>query len=282
MTRGRRLVRRRVYDRRAVRGMQGGLAPLTLHVVHSPSCVHARPARWRPIPVRRPLDVRPLPSSPPRFADTYFGAQRAKLLAATAVLFVPFAFIGYLLCLMYEVTGWSQLGVVVAFGAGAATAAVRFATQISWFAAQLVARFIAPSGSTTPYEYGYSYQQALAAKGDTAGALESYEAVLRESPHALEAHMQAAELYATSGNAVRAIELFKGVRSIPGATSQRIVYASNRLVDLYLAGNDQGRALVELRRLIEEHPGTDTARRARQALGRLKNRPASDAPASSR
>jgi len=239
-------------------------------------------SRWRPVHVRRPLHVRPPPSSPPRFGDSDFAAQRAQLLAATAVLFVPFAFIGYLLCLMYEVKGWTQLGIAVVFGMGAATACVRFATQVSWFAAQLVARFIAPSGSTTPYEYGYSYQQALAAKGDIAGALESYEAVLRDSPHALEAHMQAAELYATSGNAARAIELFRGVRAMPDATAQRIIYASNRLVDLYLASNDEGRALVELRRLIEEHPGTDTAQRARQALGRLKNRPASDAPASSR
>ena len=237
--------------------------------------------RCRPILLRRPLDVRPRPASRPRFADTDFGTTRARIIAATLVLFVPFAFIGYLLCLMFGVKGLSQVACVIAFGAVAASASVTFATQFSYLAAQFFARFLAPSGSTTPYEYGYSYQQALAAKGDVDGALESYEAVLRESPRALEAHIQAAELYATSGNAARAIELFKAVRSMPDVSRPRVVYASNRLVDLYLASNDDGRALVELRRLVEQYPGTDTAQRAREALGRLKARPASDAPASS-
>lgn len=53
-------------------------------------------------------------------------------------------------------------------------------------------------------------------------------------------------------------------------TSVARLNASNRLVDLSLLGRDEGRALVELRRLVECYPGTDTAIRAREALGRLK------------
>jgi len=228
----------------------------------------------------------------PRFADADPAAQRSALTAGSIVLFIPFAFIGYLLCLVFEIEGWTRIAAILGFGATPAAAAVRFGMGFAQSSGQVFARFVVPSGSTTPYEYGFSFQQSLAANGDIAGALESYEAVLRESPHQLEASLQAAELYAKNGNASRAIELFRGARELPGVSEARSVYASNRLVDLYLAAND-GCALVELRRLVEQHPGTDTARRVREALGRLKAErgelgergvtpPASDAPASSR
>ena len=58
----------------------------------------------------------------------------------------------------------------------------------------------------------------------------------------------------------------------PTNTATRI---SNRLVDLHLLAEEDGRALVELRRLIELYPGTDTSIRAREALGRLKSAQAS-------
>ncbi|MDQ6636086.1 MAG: hypothetical protein M3Z10_15155, partial [Gemmatimonadota bacterium] len=37
-----------------------------------------------------------------------------------------------------------------------------------------------PSGRSTPYEEQFSYQESLAARGDVAGALASYEAVIME------------------------------------------------------------------------------------------------------
>jgi len=256
---------------------------LILHVEHSLSCILSRVARaphWSSSGMFTSGPKRP------RFADADFGTQRAALAAASVVLFVPFAYIGYLLCLLVGLEGWVRIPITVSFGATLAIGAVRVAMGFAHGAGQVIARFVAPSGSTTPYEYSFSFQQSLAAKGDVAGALASYEDVLRQSPHQVEAHVQAAELYAKSGNAARAIELLRAVRVIPGVSETRCVYASNRLVDLYLAAND-GRALVELRRLVDQHPGTDTGRRAREALGTIKARrgatlPASDAPVSSR
>lgn len=187
------------------------------------------------------------------------------------MLFVPFAIIGFLLCLLLGIRGWIRLPIVVLFGSSAATAILRFAIGFANTAGDFVARFVAPSGSTTPYQKTFSYQQSLAARGDIAGALASYEAELRAAPHEVEAYAQAAELYASSGSASRAIELFRTMRTLPAISAARDIYASNRLIDLYLgAAQHDGRALVELRRLIECHPGTDTARRAREALGRLK------------
>lgn len=208
----------------------------------------------------------------PRFGDADLGALRPTLLASMAVLFVPFAVIGYLLCLLLGVKGWMQVAVIVGSGVGASVTTISVGLGIASRASRLVERFVAPSGSTTPYEYAFSYEQALAAKGDVVGAIAAYEAYLRESPHNVEAHVQAAELHAKSGNTTRAIELFRAVRNVPGVSSVRDVYASQRLVDLYRGpARDEGRALVELRRLVERYPDTDTAVRAREALGALKS-----------
>ena len=207
----------------------------------------------------------------PRFGDSDFRATRARIVAGTFVLFVPFAVIALLLCLMFDIDGLARISIVVTFGWLSARVCVRLGLGFANAVGQFVARFVAPSGSTTPYEPGFSYQQSLAVRGDVAGALESYEAVLQESPHDVEALTQAAELYAAHGHHERAIALFRAMRAVPDVSAARDVYASNRLIDLYLGPvQDEGRALVELRRLVEMHPGTDTARRAREALGRLK------------
>jgi tetratricopeptide (TPR) repeat protein len=209
--------------------------------------------------------------SRPNFADVDSAELRKGLAAGTVVLFVPFCVIGYLLCLLLGIHDWRQAPVILGFGGASALVAVRFGFGVAHVAGQAVARFIAPSGSTTPYQYGYSYQQALAARGDVAGALESYEAVLRDAPADVEARLQAAELYAASGNPTRAMELFRALRTIPRVSAASDIYASNRLVDLHMAANDDGRALVELRRIVERYPGTDAARGARAALGLIKS-----------
>jgi tetratricopeptide (TPR) repeat protein len=243
---------------------------LALRMARSPSCIRHRAIRIARC-ARSSFIVRNAQRGRPRFGDSDFGATRAQIVAGSFILFVPFAIIALLLCLMFDIQGWARVSVVVTFGTLSARACVRVGLAFANAAGQFVARFVAPSGSTTPYEPGFSYQQSLAARGDVAGALESYEAVLRESPHDVEALAQAADLYASHGHHERAIALFRAMRAIPDVSAARDVYASNRLIDLYLGPvNDEGRALVELRRLIEMHPGTDTARRAREALGRLK------------
>ena len=129
-----------------------------------------------------------------------------------------------------------------------------------------------PSGASTPYEDQFSYQDALAARGDVAGALESFEAVIAERPGVAAPRLKAAELYARQGgNPQRAAALFREVRDLPGVPRGDALFASSRLVDLYDGPlDDPGRALVELRRIIEVHPNTDLAAGARVALARIK------------
>ena len=60
---------------------------------------------------------------------------------------------------------------------------------------------------------------------------------------------------------------------MPGVPARDAVYSSSRLVDLYDGPLDEpGRAVVELRRIIERFPGSDVAKHARTALPALKAR----------
>ena len=134
--------------------------------------------------------------------------------------------------------------------------------------------FMMPSGNSTPYEQTFSYQEALAIRGDIDGALESYEAIIAEQPAAVAPRLKAAEHYAKGNrNPARAAELFREIRDIAGVPTRDAVYSSSRLVDLYEGPlNDPGRALVELRRIIERYPGSAVAQHARTALPAMKAR----------
>jgi hypothetical protein len=139
-----------------------------------------------------------------------------------------------------------------------------------------------PDGSHTPYEEQYSFQESLVAKGDMEAALEAYEQVIAEQPGRAAPRLRAAEHYARGARDVRrAVELFREVRDFPDVSTRDAVYASSRLADLYDGPlGEPGRALVELRRIIERYPGTAVASHAREALPRLKARLAAERGAS--
>lgn len=200
--------------------------------------------------------------------------------AAISIRAARYAIIVFPLSLVLFGVVRTKLGLVgvpgilfVVVGAVAATVATHVAGLVSANAAGSVARaYTMPTGASTPYEDQFSYQESLAIRGDVAGALASYEAVIAERPGAATPRLKAADLYARSGtNAVRAAALFREVRDLPGASGRDRLYAASRLIDLYdgVLG-EPGRALVELRRLIELHPDTDVARGARQAIARIK------------
>ncbi len=130
------------------------------------------------------------------------------------------------------------------------------------------------NGSSTPYVEQYSYQQSLVMAGKLDEALESFEAVIAEKPDAIDPRIKAAELYdREKKNYARAAELFRQVLRIETITSGPFVYATHRLVDLYTGPLDEpGRALGELRRLIDRYPGSPAAENARSALATLKAR----------
>jgi hypothetical protein len=129
-------------------------------------------------------------------------------------------------------------------------------------------------GSSTPYTEQYSLQQSLVMQGKLDEALASFESVIKDNPAGIDARVRAAELYTREKqNHRRATELFRDAQRIPTISLGQDVYISHRLVDLYTGPpNEPGRALVELRRLIERYPGSAAAEQARNALAELKAR----------
>ena len=131
---------------------------------------------------------------------------------------------------------------------------------------------IAMSGASTPYEEQFSYQQSLVMQGKVVEALASFEDIIAAAPEAIEPRILAAELYSQDREgARRAAELLREAQRIRSIPPGRDIYATNRLVDL-LTGplRDPGRAVVELRKLIERYPTSTAAAHAREALTRIK------------
>jgi hypothetical protein len=159
----------------------------------------------------------------------------------------------------------------VLFGAAVGLMVWRGSLAIADGAGAALGAFLQPSGGSTPYRATHSAEEALAARGDIAGALAAYEALVKREPANVVARKQAAELYARHDSALRAAELLAEMRRIPGVDRGDELYASQRLIDLYLGPlGDRGRAMVELRRLADRFPGTPEADGALRAMRRLK------------
>ena len=183
-----------------------------------------------------------------------------------------FTLIAYLIGTLLGLTG--PLHLVVALGGGVLGGVLVFFGSIRFAGggAAGLTRFTHPDGSTTPYQRTFSYQDALAAKGQVDEALASYEALIVETPADVELIVRTADLYISGKRRPdRAAELLRLVRRTPSASPARLMYASQRLVDLYLGPlGDRGRAIVELRILIDQFPGSPAAAFAREGLQKLK------------
>ena len=109
-------------------------------------------------------------------------------------------------------------------------------------------------------------------RGDIDGALESFEALIVESPGDVEVRIHTADLYLKSKKKPeRAIALFREVQRMPEAPPERYIYAANRIVDIYRDTlKDDGKALVELRKLVERFPASVVASHAREAIALIK------------
>jgi tetratricopeptide (TPR) repeat protein len=168
-----------------------------------------------------------------------------------------------------------SLGWMIPWVFGCSLVCAAFATGVGLLLSGVVGdtwKHLTVSGSSTPYKEQYSYQQALVMRGQLDDALESFEAVIAEHPASIDARIRAAELYSREKrNHQRAAELFRDVQRIATVTPGEDIYVTNRLVDL-LTGplGDPGRALAELRRLVDRYPDSAGATHARGALVALK------------
>jgi len=202
-------------------------------------------------------------------ADDPSSRRSARL--AGALLGVVFTGVGALLGRLAGASGGLLLLIAIVTGVVAGLVVRYVAFGVADGMARALGAFLFPSGAGSPYEPTYSAHDALEASGDVAGAIAAYEATLRASPGDPRALRQAAELHARAGDARRAASLLDALRRVAPARDAEL-YATQRLADLYLGAlGDDGRALVELRRLVERFPGTREGEGALVALRRLKD-----------
>ena len=127
-------------------------------------------------------------------------------------------------------------------------------------------------GSTgTPTPPSYWRAQALSVRGAHKEALESLEAEALGDPGDPGPCLRAAALCIEElDDPEAAVEWYKRARRAVRVTAETDAYVSIRLVDLYEAQDEAGRAMVELRRLLERHPDSQYARSARARLRVLR------------
>lgn len=119
---------------------------------------------------------------------------------------------------------------------------------------------------------GYSSIETLVARGHPLAAAEAYAERARNPRERVEATLRRAGLLAHSlGHAETAALELNNLRSATPLTNRDDFRIGLALVELYEQHlRDPGRAMAELRRLIDRHPSARDARRLRSALSELK------------
>jgi hypothetical protein len=137
-----------------------------------------------------------------------------------------------------------------------------------------VAQSVYMPGAAGSYTRTHSNIDAMEAKGDYRGAVTAWEAVSVSEPGNPWPLIRAGELYLRElGEPGMALDRFRLASDVPGITPEQHRYASQKVIDLYLGPlENEGRAMAEMRRLIDTHPGTREAEGARAALQRLKEK----------
>jgi hypothetical protein len=149
------------------------------------------------------------------------------------------------------------------------------ASAISWVtisgAAQTAQAFTFPN-TTGHYANEHSEIMTLEVRGDFKGAVAAWEAVAIAEPENPWPLVRSAELYSDKlGDPATALDRFRLARSLPEMKPELKRYTSQKVVDLLLGPiNDKGRAMVELRMLIDQWPESREAEGARAALRNLK------------
>ena len=206
----------------------------------------------------------PIPASdldkglPERIAGAVYGVVLGILFGAPLGWFL--ALRGPWLVLFIILAAWAM-----------GTALKRMTTAVIDGTANAFLRLIWPSGDSTPYTPTWSAEQAKVARGDIEGALVGYGAAMRLHPTDPELRFRVAEVLYRSTTPERSEKYFKEGRVLAGEDRGRKLYATQRLIDLYLGPlGDNVRALVELRRVVERFPGTSEAAAARKVLMEMK------------
>jgi hypothetical protein len=162
------------------------------------------------------------------------------------------------------------LGMIIApVAAGVLFAVVASVTR---FGGAVLHQFLHPTGGgRRQAPVPVSQAEAMAAQGRLTDAIEVFDAIRLEHGDTAAALRTEAELMATGGHHDLARQALQRLRQAPDASRHDELYATHRLVDLYLGPlENSGRAMVELRRLADRFPGTPDAEGALAELQRRR------------
>lgn len=174
--------------------------------------------------------------------------------------FAAVAKLGFPASLYYGVAGGFIGGTFTMLG-------VRF---VQWITERSVRGVLEPGGNGRDRAV-YSHAESLAVRGNLEAASKAFDQARAEhGERAVLLRAEADVQLRSDGNAERARELLMRLRKAADASRTDELYATHRLIDLYLGPlNDEARAMSELRRLAERFPGT---RDADGALTELERR----------
>ena len=195
----------------------------------------------------------------PEAAD-YYNAMRGAIIAGALTAFAG--------AMYASRRGWHPLvGALVGLVAGGVGAWLGV-IAVSRLAGGSFSAFIQPQGT---YEETYSYEDSLLARGHYEGAIAAFEKHIAQGTGGVPVLLRTADLHAKHDNPKRAAELYRMAQQTPKIAAESHMYATNRLIDLYMGPLYNADAAVsELRRLIATHPSSDAAKHARAALVSLK------------
>ena len=181
------------------------------------------------------------------------------------------AFFGILVRVAGMVTG-SPVWLIALFGAVLGGATTRAILRATLGAGEHLAKGLVFPDAEGTYVPQYSHIQSLEALAKYAEALQEWLAVAAKQPGNPSPMLRAADLQLRQlKDAPGALALYERVRRMPGIREEHVRYASQKIIDIYLApGGDEGRALVELRRFIERFPEGREAEGARAAIASIK------------
>jgi len=192
--------------------------------------------------------------------------RRARLVGffLASALVSPF---GYVVAGTRGLEGAARQGAAVVLALAMVSVGLALIAAMQWLASKVLMGFVQPGGRSRG-PAAHSKAEALAASGRLDEAAAEFEASRSRGGSSIASLRAEAELHASgSGDPKRAEELFLRIRRAPDATTSDELYASHRLIDLYVGPlQDPGRVLVELRRMADRFPDTVDGQGALAAL----------------
>lgn len=148
------------------------------------------------------------------------------------------------------------------------------ARGIAHLAGNAASTLYAPSGDSTAYTPTFSHIDTLVIRGDLDGAATAWDVAMVEHPQSAGVITKAADFHLRDRkDPATALTLFLRARQLNAGGDDLRRYIQQKIVDLHLGPlNDEGRGLVELRRLIDAFPSSREADSAREALAEIKLR----------